>query len=130
MTRPLRILLVEDHADTQHIMSRLLRSFQHDVKSASSIETALALASLHPFDLVITDIGLPDGSGSILMAQLRQMYNLPGIAVSGFAAEEVDMKAGFAARLIKPITLEQLQRAIETSMDGGSEAAARSLDER
>lgn len=116
MTRPLRILLVEDHVDTQHIMSRLLRSFKHDVKSASSIQSALALASAHPFDLVITDIGLPDGSGELLMAQLRQAYNLAGIAISGFGAEDVDMTCGFATRLIKPITLEQLERAIRSTI--------------
>jgi two-component system CheB/CheR fusion protein len=120
MTRPLRILLVEDHIDTQHVMSRLLQTFKHDVKSASSIKSALALASSHPFDLVITDIGLPDGSGSVLMAQLRQIYNLSGIAISGFPAEQVDMSAGFLARLIKPITLEQLERAIHSSMQDPS----------
>ncbi len=117
MTRPLRILLVEDHVDTQHLMSRLLQSFKHDVKSASSIKSAMALASTHAFDLVITDIGLPDGSGGELMSQLRQMYNLPGIAVTGFGAEHFDLTWGFTARLIKPITLEQLERAIQTSMD-------------
>jgi CheY-like chemotaxis protein len=116
MTRPLRILLVEDHADTQHVMSRLLQSFKHDVKSASSMKAALAMASTHPFDLVITDIGLPDGSGGVLMSQLRQMYNLPGIAVTGFSAEEFDLTWGFRARLIKPITLEQLERAISTTI--------------
>ena len=119
MTRPLRILLVEDHVDTQHVMSRLLQSFKHDVKSAASVKSALALASAHPFDLVITDIGLPDGSGGALMAQLFQMYNLPGIAVSGFGAEEVDLNCGFAARLIKPITIEQLERAIRTTIGDG-----------
>ena len=116
MTRPLRILLVEDHVDTQHVMSRLLQSFKHDVKSASSVKSALALASAHAFDLVITDIGLPDGSGGELMSQLRQMYNLPGIAVTGFSAEHFDLTWGFRARLIKPITLEQLERAISNSM--------------
>ena len=116
MTRPLRILLVEDHVDTQHVMSRLLQSFKHDVKSASSVKSALALASTHPFDLVITDIGLPDGSGAKMMAQLRQIYNLPGIAVTGFGEEEIDINAGFVARLIKPITLEQLERAIRTTI--------------
>ena len=116
MTRPLRILLVEDHADTQHVMSRLLQSFKHDVKSASSVKSALALASAHPFDLVITDIGLPDGTGGALMAQLRQMYNLTGIAVTGFGADDVDMNSGFVARLIKPITLEQLENAIRAIM--------------
>ena len=116
MTRPLRILLVEDHVDTQHVMSRLLQFFKHDVKSASSIKTALALASAHPFDLVISDIGLPDGSGAVMMAQLRQMYNLPGIAITGFGEAEFDPTGGFVARLIKPITLEQLERAISTSV--------------
>src|SRR3954462_8268684 len=116
MIRPLRILLVEDHVDTQHIMSRLLQSFKHDVKSASSVQSALALASSHSFDLVITDIGLPDGSGGTLMAQLRAMYSLPDIAVSGFGADAVDMNCGFGARLIKPITLEQLERAIRTTV--------------
>ena len=117
MTRPLRILLVEDDVDTQHVMSRLLQSFKHDVKSASSIESALALASAHQFDLVITDIGLPDGSGSAMMTQLRQMYNLPGIAVTGFGEEEFDINSGFVARLTKPVTLEQLERAIRSSME-------------
>ena len=97
-------------------MSRLLQSFKHDVKSASSVKSALALASAHPFDLVITDIGLPDGTGGALMAQLRQMYNLPGIAVTGFGADDVDMNSGFVARLIKPITLEQLENAIRAIM--------------
>jgi CheY-like chemotaxis protein len=120
MTRPLRILLVEDHVDTQHIMSRLLQSFKHEVKSATSVKSALALASAHPFDLVIADIGLPDGSGAALMAQLRELYQLPGIAVSGFAADEiVNEHSGFVARLIKPITLEQLERVIQKTVGDG-----------
>ena len=100
-------------------MSRLLQSFKHDVKSASSIKSALDLASVHQFDLVITDIGLPDGSGGALMSQLRAMYNLPGVAVSGYGAEDVDMTCGFGARLIKPITLEQLERAIRMTVGDG-----------
>ena len=100
-------------------MSRLLQTFKHDVKSASSIKSALALASAHPFDLVITDIGLPDGSGGALMTQLRAMYNIPGIAVTGFSADEFDLTWGFRARLTKPITLEQLERAISTTLGGG-----------
>jgi hypothetical protein len=101
-------------------MSRLLQSFQYDVKSASSVKSALALASAHPFDLVITDIGLPDGSGAVLMAQLRELYKLPGIAVSGFAADEIiDEHSGFVARLIKPITLDQLDRVIQKTVGDG-----------
>ena len=114
MTRSLRILLVEDHADTQHVMSRLLQSCRHDVKAACSVASALALASQHPFDLVISDVGLPDGSGAAMMAQLRNQYNVPGIAVSGYAMHEMDAsaKAAFAAHLIKPITMEQLEKVI------------------
>jgi CheY-like chemotaxis protein len=112
MTRPLKILLVEDHVDTQQVMSRLLASFKHDVKSASSIASALALASAHPFDLVIADIGLPDGSGEVLMAQLRKQYNVPGIAVSGYLEETGRSQSVFSARLVKPITLEQLEKVI------------------
>lgn len=114
MSRPLRILLVEDHADTQHVMSRLLATFKHDVKSASSVQAALALASVHPFDLVISDIGLPDGSGEVLMAQLRKQYSVPGIAVSGFD-NAFAADSNFVARLVKPITLEQLERVIRVA---------------
>ena len=57
-----------------------------------------------------------DGSGAIMMSQLRQMYKLPGIAVTGFGDQEFDRSSGFVARLIKPITLEQLERAIRSSI--------------
>jgi CheY-like chemotaxis protein len=117
MSRPLRILLVEDHVDTQHVMSRLLASFKHDVKSASSIQSALALASSHSFDLVISDIGLPDGSGEALMAQLKEQYNLPGIAVSGYSNEMLNPQSSFVARLVKPITLEQLENVIRSATE-------------
>src|SRR5258706_6364078 len=107
MTRSLRILLVEDHPDTQQVMSRLLRSCQHEVKSASSVASALALASQHPFDLVISDLGLPDGSGSAMMEQLRNQYNIPGIAVSGHGAHDFQAgeRSGFAGHLLKPVTI-------------------------
>ncbi len=126
MKRSLRILLVEDHADTQHVMSRLLQSCRHDVKAASSIASALALASQHPFDLVISDLGLPDGSGAAMMGQLRNQYNIPGIAVSGYSAHEIQAseRSGFAAHLIKPITMEQLERAIQTTIGDDAKGSA------
>jgi CheY-like chemotaxis protein len=111
----LRILLVEDHEDTRRAMSRLLRMQGHEVTTADTVRAALDLAARETFDLLISDIGLPDGSGLELMRQLRQVR---GIALSGFGSED-DLRrsreAGFAHHLTKPVnfrTLEQLIRGL------------------
>jgi CheY-like chemotaxis protein len=113
---PLRILLVEDHESTAHVMSRLLQELGHEVRTAPDLQTALATATSDRFDLLISDLGLPDGSGLELMRQLRTQYNLKGIAVSGFGMEEdvqKSIEAGFAAHLTKPITLPKLEQVIQ-----------------
>ncbi|MEO7725092.1 MAG: ATP-binding protein, partial [Chthoniobacterales bacterium] len=73
-SRPQRILLVEDHADTAAVLARLLRRMGHDVVHAATVETALQLAErempVSPLSLVMSDLGLPDGSGLDLMRQL------------------------------------------------------------
>ncbi|HEV2293534.1 MAG TPA: ATP-binding protein [Tepidisphaeraceae bacterium] len=88
--RRMRILLVEDQEDTARIMTRLLRHMDHDVLAAADVASALAAASdaQGQFDLVISDLGLPDGSGLDLMRELRQQYGLRGIALSGYGMEE------------------------------------------
>src|SRR5437763_16932645 len=83
-----RILLVEDHLDTAKVMQRLLRDFDYDVEVASSIQSALQVADGGKFDIVISDLGLPDGSGLDLMRQLRQLHPIKGIALSGYAMAE------------------------------------------
>ena len=114
--KTLRILLVEDHLDTQRLMSRVLESLKHDVKSADSVRAALALASAHPFDLVISDLGLPDGNGAQMMRELREKHGLKGIALSGFEEDDEfnapGNDAGFIAHLTKPISFEKLEEAI------------------
>ena len=113
MDKPLRILLVEDHLDTLRLMIRVLEAFKHDVKTADSVHSALELAGANDFDLVISDVGLPDGSGVQLMKELNERYGLKGIALTGFeqkAAE--DASAGFVAHLTKPISLDRLHDAI------------------
>jgi PAS domain S-box-containing protein len=114
--RRLSILLVEDHLDTRESMVRLLGR-KHQVRDVQNIELALEAARAEKFDLVISDIGLPDGSGLELMRQLRQRYNLKGICLSGFGMED-DIKrsvaAGFDHHLTKPIDLRKLEAAIET----------------
>jgi CheY-like chemotaxis protein len=110
-----RLLVVEDHQPTLTVLSGLLRRQGHDVVTASTVEDALALATNHKFDLVITDLGLPDGSGVDLMLQLTRDYGLRGIALSGYGMEEDLAKSkevGFIAHLIKPIQFEQLHHAL------------------
>jgi signal transduction histidine kinase/ActR/RegA family two-component response regulator len=113
--RPLRLLVVEDHQPTLQVMTSLLQSIRHQVKTASDLATARQLAENHVFDLVVSDIGLPDGSGLDLMLELRERYGLAGIAVSGYGMEE-DLKrsreAGFREHLVKPVGLEELKDAI------------------
>jgi two-component system CheB/CheR fusion protein len=113
---PLRILVVEDHGDTARIMQRMLRHDGHDVAVAGDIATALRLMEERAFDLLLSDLGLPDGSGVDLMRTLREHgRTLPGIALSGYGQEEDirrSKEAGFAAHLTKPTSLDQLARAI------------------
>ncbi|MGE5611372.1 MAG: ATP-binding protein, partial [Bacillota bacterium] len=112
---PLRILLVEDHQDTAHIMARLLGGLGHEVQTAPGVGKALELAQLQRFDLLISDIGLPDGSGLELMRTLRQRSSIRGIALSGFGME-MDLvqskEAGFVEHLIKPINFQKLESVI------------------
>jgi signal transduction histidine kinase len=113
--RPLRLLVVEDHKPTLQVLASLLLSIRHQVKTAADLAGARLLAESHVFDLVVSDIGLPDGSGLDLMIELRERYGLEGIAVSGYGMDD-DLKrsrdAGFHAHLVKPVGLEELKQAI------------------
>jgi len=110
-----KILLVEDHKDTRTSLEYLLRKARHEVKSAGTAEEALKLAAEHHFDLVISDIGLPDQNGLELMQQLKEQYDLAGIGLSGFGTEEdiaQGQAAGFVRYLTKPVRFEQLKQII------------------
>jgi len=115
-SRPLRILLVEDHDDTANIMRRLLVADGHEVTQAGDVATALKRVAQGAFDLLISDIGLPDRSGLDFIRELRRLGCLtPGIALSGYAQEEDiqrSREAGFAVHLTKPTSLAKLAAAI------------------
>ena len=115
--RPLRILLVEDHGDTAVMMQCLLVTQGHEVETAGDVSTAVTLAESRPFDLLVSDLGLPDGSGVDLMRTLRQRgHALPGVALSGFGQDEDirrSREAGFAAHLTKPASPERLLEVID-----------------
>jgi signal transduction histidine kinase/ActR/RegA family two-component response regulator len=126
--RPLRLLVVEDHPSTREILAALLQVSRHQVKTAGDIATARRLAETHVFDLVLSDLGLPDGSGLDLMVELRDRYGLEGIAVSGYGMEE-DLRrsreAGFREHLVKPVTLDQLSAAIARASEALLASTAR-----
>jgi signal transduction histidine kinase len=111
----LRILLVEDHEDTRRTMARLLKIEGHTITQAVNVKEALELASKQTFDLLLSDIGLPDGTGNDIMRHFKAKTQTPGIAISGFGQEEDLQKsrdAGFQTHLTKPVDFRKLQDAI------------------
>jgi CheY-like chemotaxis protein len=115
-TPRLKILLVEDHQDTAHALANLLAREAHRVRRVHTGSDALRAAAEQPFDLLISDLRLPDISGCEVMAQLKRKYNLIGIAVSGMSAPadiERALAAGFSRYLVKPVKLETLREVVE-----------------
>jgi PAS domain S-box-containing protein len=118
----LHLLLVEDHADTAEAMADLLRGQGYRVTVAATVAAALAAAEAARragngagIDLVVSDLGLPDGSGLDLMRELAKRYGLKGIALSGYGMEDDVRKsreAGFAEHLTKPVDLHALRAAV------------------
>jgi signal transduction histidine kinase len=114
--RGLRVLLVEDHEFTLKVLARLIKTLGHEVRSASTCRDALAAAREGSFDLLVSDIGLPDGNGLDLLRQIRPLQpNLRTIALSGFGMDQdihQSLDAGFQTHLIKPVHFEKLKGAI------------------
>lgn len=114
-TRQLRLLLVEDHADTARALSLLLGRAGYDVITASDVAGAAAAAEREPFDLLISDLGLPDGNGHDVIRRVRAHRIVPAIAMSGYGMDEDvrrSREAGFTEHLVKPIDVPQLITAI------------------
>jgi PAS domain S-box-containing protein len=117
-TKPLRILLVEDHQDTRRTLSRLLTHFGHNVVTADNVEGAMAIMGSDNIDVVLCDIGLPDGSGYEVAAQAKARGHIRAIALTGFGTEQDVQRskdAGFDHHLVKPINFQELQSVLEQS---------------
>lgn len=110
-----RILLVDDHSETLAVMAKLLEMSGYSVSTASSVSDALEVASQQPCDLLISDVGLPDRTGYELMREVRELYDVKGIALTGYT-EDSDIReaeqAGFARHLKKPVSFDTLLDAI------------------
>jgi len=111
-TKSLRVLLVEDHPDTAEQLTRLLIRAGHQVSCAATVKEALERGRTGEFDILISDLGLPDGSGYDLMRDFAQPQHIPGIALSGFGMKEDvenSMAAGFSRHFTKPVDWQELQ---------------------
>jgi CheY-like chemotaxis protein len=115
-----RILLVEDHVDSVCPIQSFLRAGGCQVTIAENIKAALEAAAHQEFDLLVSDIGLPDGTGENLIQRLRETgHNLPAIALSGFGMQqdiERSRAAGFQVHLIKPVSPQHFRTTIEQVM--------------
>ena len=124
--RPLRIFLVENHADTLKWLTLYLQQMGHTVASASTMEDALAALPEASCEVLISDIGLPDGDGWQLLQRLRDAAKtLPGyaIAMSGYGMNADRSKskvAGYSQHILKPFKAAELQALLAE--------AARALD--
>ena len=109
------ILLVEDHVDTANLFAKLLRRDDHHVAIARDYASAIALAQTRRFDVLVCDLGLPDGDGCDLLREVRSLYPIRGLAVTGCGADR-DLRrcreAGFDAHLVKPVELTHVRDAL------------------
>jgi CheY-like chemotaxis protein len=112
-SRRLRILTVEDHGDTRDVLANLLRHIGHEVSAAATVMAAVQALNEGIFDVIVSDIGLPDGSGYAVIAQAKQKQpSIRAIALTGFATEQdahFSREAGFDFHLTKPLDFHELR---------------------
>jgi CheY-like chemotaxis protein len=110
-----RLLLVEDNDVTRGALQKLLLARNFDVCAASSIADAWAMVADSKFDVLVSDIGLPDGDGFLLMRELKDRYAMKGIALTGYDLEDdfkLSKEAGFSIHLTKPVEASVLDEAL------------------
>ncbi|HEY4230241.1 MAG TPA: CHASE3 domain-containing protein [Thermoanaerobaculia bacterium] len=127
---PVSVLLVEDDLDTAEAMRDLLAEAGFDVRLAGGVAEADVTFRRHPADVLVSDVGLPDGSGLEVLSRLRALRpSLPGIVLSGYGMEQ-DVAAsranGFAEHFIKPVNLERLIAAIDRLAPPRADSGSRS----
>jgi len=113
---PLRIFVVENHADTLHWLTMYLQDCGHTVGSARNLAEALEALPRANWDVLVSDIGLPDGSGWDLLQKVQLPYPIFGIAISGFGGHADATRsraAGFRAHLVKPFKMEELNLCLD-----------------
>jgi PAS domain S-box-containing protein len=122
----LTVLLIEDHVDTAEVMAQLIRGMSHDVTVVGRVDDALAATQSATYDLIVSDVGLPDGTGLDFIKAFREHSDVPAVALTGFGTDE-DVRrclaAGFTSHLTKPVNFAQLEQLIESAANIKAEKA-------
>jgi CheY-like chemotaxis protein len=113
----MRILLVEDHNDTARVLARLLKHFGYEIAIAGTVEEALSVFRAQKFDAILSDIGLPDGTGYDIMSEAKRTRDgeIKGVALTGYGmSEDVrrSKEAGFDFHLTKPVDVAELRTVL------------------
>lgn len=114
--KPLRLIVVEDHANTAEGLKKFLKAVGYEVFVATDMTSALWLATSVQFDLLLSDLGLPDGNGWELLKQLNGERHIRAIAFSAHNSPEDlqrSAEAGFVEHLPKPLSPDKLCAAIQ-----------------
>lgn len=113
----MRILLVEDHQDTRHVLTRLLTRWGFEVTPAENLKCGVDALDGQPIDIILSDIGLPDGTGYALISEARRRgKDVLAIALSGFgfpSEMQVSKQTGFDHHLSKPFDCQELRSLLE-----------------
>ena len=124
--RPLRIFIVENHADTLSSLTLLLEEIGHTILSARSLNEALAALPDAEFDVLLSDIGLPDGDGWELLRRAQLSHPIYAVAMSGFGASADRARskaAGYRHHLLKPFDPAELEKILDEAAAELSRAA-------
>ena len=117
----MRILLVEDHQDTRQVLTRLLTHWGFEVTAAENLKNGLAYLDGEPIDIILSDIGLPDGTGYALISEARRRgKDMLAIALSGYGFPtdvQLSKQTGFDHHLSKPCDCQQLRTLLEEKID-------------
>jgi PAS domain S-box-containing protein len=121
-----RLLVVEDHVDTARALVRLLENRGYQPVSVHNVKAGLEAVGRNEFDLILCDLGLPDGTGIDFIRKVRETHQTPAIALTGFGMQqdvERAEQAGFNAHLTKPVNLQKLEATILKLLAAGRQAA-------
>ena len=110
-----RILILEDHEDTANVLAQILTSLGHHADCHSTIGSAERALSEGTYDLILSDLGLPDGNGLDFLRSVRKVCQVPAVALTGYGmADDIQscLDAGFDAHLTKPLDMDKLQKSL------------------
>jgi CheY-like chemotaxis protein len=114
---PVIILLVEDHTDTRMVLTSLLGRSGYRIMTTNKVQEAFELLGQIRFDILLSDLGLPDGDGLDVVRRAKELQpHIRAVALTARGTDkdfELGRAAGFDYYLTKPFDLQQLRRALQ-----------------